>query len=217
MLNQIHVDDRVFSYEEIRLFNGRKVINRDVCKENLLRLKLVLDLNNIDFGLIYGTLLGAVRENNFIEHDEDVDIYVLAENREKFLLLLWQLKAHDLNVVRYTGDLLSLMCNDDYIDVYFFKKNNIFNRVCGSYSVQKKHFKSFERLEFLGTTFNVPYKYKDLLVKLYGKNWHIPIRGLNAKANRLYPKFIRLLKRTLPKTLFLFVQNVFRKIKPISK
>ncbi len=39
--------------------------------------------DNTKFGLMFGTLLGAVRENSFIKHDEDVDLFVLEEDKEK--------------------------------------------------------------------------------------------------------------------------------------
>ena len=44
-------------------------------KELLLELKNLLDKNNITFWLMTGTLLGAIRENDFLAHDpNDIDI-----------------------------------------------------------------------------------------------------------------------------------------------
>ncbi len=90
MKNEIITKNGLYFYLPIHLYLGRKLINRDVCRENLLDFKRILDEKNIQFGLMFGTLLGAVREKNFIEHDEDTDVYVLAEYRENILSLLFK-------------------------------------------------------------------------------------------------------------------------------
>ena len=41
----------------------------------LLKMRDFLNNNNIDYWLSYGTLLGAIREKNFLVHDtKDIDI-----------------------------------------------------------------------------------------------------------------------------------------------
>ena len=56
------------------IYPGIKRIDKKLATENLLLLKDILERNQIAYVLIAGTLLGVVRENDFIDHDEDIDI-----------------------------------------------------------------------------------------------------------------------------------------------
>ncbi|MEX6253878.1 LicD family protein [Providencia huaxiensis] len=68
------------SYEILRsaqlvLIDGLKEIDR-VCK-----------IHKIEYWIDSGTLLGAKRQEAFIEWDEDIDICMTRENFEKFMLV----------------------------------------------------------------------------------------------------------------------------------
>lgn len=49
-------------------------MNKILCKKALFDLADVLEKNNIRYHLMHGTLLGAVREKDFIEGDIDIDL-----------------------------------------------------------------------------------------------------------------------------------------------
>lgn len=185
MKNKIITKNGVYSYLPIHLYLGRKLINRDVCKQNLLDFKRILDNEKIQFGIMFGTLLGAVREQNFIEHDEDTDVYVLAEYRENILSLLFKFKDNGFEVARYDESLLTIIRNNDYIDIYFFKKKFFKKRVCMQYGYDSNFFNKFEQIPFLDTTFNAPNNYLLLLEELYGKDWMIPKKNAHAECTPL--------------------------------
>jgi lipopolysaccharide cholinephosphotransferase len=53
--------------------------------EVLVHLKKYCEENGIKYFLVFGTLLGAVRENGFIKWDYDIDVGMIRDDYEKFL------------------------------------------------------------------------------------------------------------------------------------
>ena len=49
-------------------------------KTALESMRKILNKNNQDFFLACGTLLGCIRNNSFIPHDQDIDIGIFANN-----------------------------------------------------------------------------------------------------------------------------------------
>jgi hypothetical protein len=178
LTKEIQTSKGVFTYEPVELYVGKKYLDPIISKNNLLDFKSVMDKHNIHYGLWFGTLLGAVREKGFIKHDEDTDIFMLDEDREKVLDALYDFKEVGLRVIRYDdkGEILSFMRNDDYIDIYFYKKS-LNQRVTVDNGIDGKYLESLEVTEFLGTQFPVPNNPKEVVEILYGENWHIPLEG----------------------------------------
>jgi len=184
MKAKITTSNGIYSYEVKTFTLGSKRINREISKENLLDFRACLNDANITFGLIYGTLLGAIRENNFIVHDEDTDVFVLDEDRGKILDTLFELKKRGLVVGRYEEDqdLISFVRDNEYIDIYFFKKNIFGNRIANGAFIKAKYLENLKKIEFLGESFFVPEHSEELLEKLYGKDWRVPrenVKGSN--------------------------------------
>lgn len=77
MLNDLFKDTAfvksIMRKRQNRIEDERRVIFQKYSLEALKTIKVVLDTENIEFWLDYGTLLGAIRENNFIAHDLDLD------------------------------------------------------------------------------------------------------------------------------------------------
>jgi hypothetical protein len=176
---EIQTSKGVFTYEPVELYVGRKFLDPVISKENLLDFKSVMDKHNIHYGLWFGTLLGAIREKDFIKHDEDTDIFVLDEDREKVFSALFDFEEVGLKVIRYQdkGEIISFMRGDDYIDIYFYKKS-LNQRVTVDNGIDGKYLESVEMIDFLGTQFPVPNHPKEVVEILYGENWHIPLKGI---------------------------------------
>ncbi len=178
MKKEIQTANGIFTYEPVALYVGKKVLDPVISKENLLDFKKVMDKHKIHYGLWFGTLLGAIRENGFIEHDEDTDIFVLEEDKEKVFNALNDFEATGLKVVRYSdkGEYISFMRNNDYIDIYFYSKA-LNQRVTVDNGIDGKYLESVEMIDFLGTEFPVPNNPKEVVKILYGENWHVPIKN----------------------------------------
>lgn len=172
---KIHTPLGIITYKTVPLYPGVKKINKDTALENLTILKEILDSHGIVFLLTFGTLLGAVREHDFIEHDEDIDIALKEEQRNQFLSLLPELFNIGFELVRYDRNgLYSLMRNSEYIDFYFYKPYKNGQRICGGSILLEKFFGNPSELEFQGLKFFTHSNYIDFLKFVYGDSWTIP-------------------------------------------
>jgi len=57
--------------------------------------------NNLDYFLIFGSVLGAVRHNGFIPWDDDIDIGMTRENFDKFLKVAGKYYDKDIFEIQY--------------------------------------------------------------------------------------------------------------------
>lgn len=73
-----------YPYKNI-LFKKRQENFRKNALEMLASFDKCCQENSIDYFIIFGTLLGAIREKGFISHDFDVDVAMFVENRSSLL------------------------------------------------------------------------------------------------------------------------------------
>lgn len=184
-----------FSYERPAFTYGSKKIDRDIAKENLFLFKEILDKSNVKFLLAYGTLLGAIREGNFIEHDFDTDFIVLEEHRALFLDLLFEFSDNGFIVGRYENDILSLIRKDEYIDVYFFRKYLFIYRKIDIYYTYSRFLEKTSTYNFLGEFFSIPQNFEGYLEHYYGRNWRTPIPSLHGLDFTFYQKITTFLRK----------------------
>lgn len=148
-----------------------------------------LTANKIKYFLICGTLLGAVRDHNFIEGDDDVDIGLYIEDYDKVKNLiinsgkyvihfLWR---REIGIIKAGStskeskiDLFFLDKDDKNYYLYSYKSN----KLTGKWDVEwrRKFNKScFEELisyKFLGKQVSIPKNYEEVLTTHYG-NWQV--------------------------------------------
>ena len=113
----------------------RKSTYDDANMELLNKTTNLLKNNGITSWLDCGTLLGAIRNNDFIKHDTDIDISTFEDNYENILDLVNNddlLASYGLRCTRKKGKkggchekiislkLLNKTSELDYIDIYFW-------------------------------------------------------------------------------------------------
>lgn len=190
-------------YKPKNLYLGIKQIDREVAFENLKEVVCVLREAGIQVSPAYGTLLGIIRENNFIEWDEDIDLFVLSEDKEKLLDAFWTMKAEGLELVRVErcNHLYSVMRNNEYIDFYIMDKISPEIRTgYGDLFMFEKYLTDLIDWDFRGITISIPRQYEECLEFLYG-DWRTPVKYANfnlSKAKIFKANFKTFLKKMLP-------------------
>lgn len=163
-----------FRYWKKFLFVGVKKIDRAVAFENLKELAVLLDRFGIQSGLVFGTLLGIIRENDFIEWDEDIDMYILKEQEDLFRSSLWDFRDAGFELVRYDRrGLYSLMKDGEYIDFYVMRKASENVRTTGASFMFEKYIRDTVAYDFKGITLQIPRDYEEYLEFAYG-DWRTP-------------------------------------------
>lgn len=171
-----------YKFKLIPIYPGWKLIDKEKAFENLCLFKEIADRNGFRFFLAYGTLLGAIREKDFIDHDEDIDLGADYQDVELFMSMLFELREHGFEVARWDDrGLISIIRNNEYIDIYFFKEYNdklLIN--CGE-PLPKKFLENQGVIEFKGVEFNAPADTVGAVEYWYGKDWQTPAQWLDFK------------------------------------
>lgn len=176
----IRFGKRIFNYEaELLDANEMPAISHAEAKSVLFATQDILKEIGIDIYLSFGTLLGAVRDKDFIKNDYDIDVYI----KDELLLFnnLSKLKDCGMELIRvikhkiYTFRYKNSSC---YIDLYILtSRHNIWGlycyRICDFY-IPKKYLKDGEIL-FLERKFKCPQSPERLLRFFYYNSWNTPI------------------------------------------
>lgn len=209
-MNKISTKNGIYFFKEKTFTLGSKVINKSIAKENFFIFKKIMDKNNLKFILAYGTLLGAIREKDFITHDEDIDVIMLNEDRDNFIELLFKFREVGLEVVRNRDDLISIIRDDEYIDIYFFKKWGMGLRKNGKYRTKETFLFETKKYSFLGKEFDIPKDYIGYLEYHYGPDWNIPKKHAHSYIVGNSTKIKDFLRRKFSKS-YSFLQKLFNK------
>lgn len=195
-----------FYYSPKILYLGIKQIDKVQSLENLRILSMILDSKKMNWGVAFGSLLGIVRDHDFITWDEDIDMYILEEEEESFKECLWLLKEKGFELVRYERrGLYSVMRKGEYMDFYVLKKlsSNLRTTNGGGY-IFEKYLQNTEEIEFKGIKLRIPKEYDEYLTFQYG-DWRTPVQYANFEMNSLQRFFSKLsfyIKNSLPDCLY---------------
>jgi phosphorylcholine metabolism protein LicD len=194
----------------------------------------ILTNNKIPFCVVAGTLLGAVREGKFLNHDLDVDIGIPLEYKQQvldvlektdwFIYCLWR---RELGVIRYgfsklnsKVDIFFLESDEKNTYIYSYKRNPLH----GIWDIEwrmgfpKEYFAEFKPYQMSDIPIFIPVGYEKILELEYGdwktekQVWNHDLTPCLDKNHReiaiIIPNFLR--NEKLIKTVE-SIQNTFHK------
>lgn len=186
MTRSIQTSRGRYRYKTVYLYLGRKVIDREVATDNLRDLVPVLEKTGIHFGPIFGSLLGMVREHDFIAWDEDIDLYILKEEEELFKDALWSLREKGFELVRYDKrGLYSVMRRNEYIDFYVLRPvSRELRHTGGADFIFERYLQDTVPYDFKGIPMRIPREYDEYLTFTYG-DWRTPVKSFDYQQGRV--------------------------------
>lgn len=145
----------------------------------------LLEKNDIQYWIDFGTLLGAVRGQDIIKWDRDVDISVYSNNRSKIESLKEDLNnlGYNFKTNKYIAKVYpSIYNNKVWLDIYYWDKlkgGNIKN-CCPGFNSKIAIFPEnmigeLTKVTILDREFFAPKMYKEKLTRMYGK-WEVEVK-----------------------------------------
>lgn len=152
---------------------------------------------DVDYFLTYGTLLGIIREGEFIPYDDDIDLGVIKNEKfswEKLEKAMSEIGMEKKIQFRLNGELTEQTYREGNLSVDFFLYEEKDGRSV-SYVYYQEEGKEYEKddfsvsqnvtslidktkkIESKGRTFSVPEKPELFLEEIYGLDWRVPIAG----------------------------------------
>lgn len=162
--------------------------------ESLRRIMEISELENWDVMPIFGTLLGFIREGDFIKHDNDIDLAVAPGYDpkvmakilvEKYGFKFGQALSYHGKVTEFSIEHNGLSidffffenCEDKIrVSAYFWKSTEAYTdpRQNNVQYVYHPRIESFKYIDIKGVKVKVPTNSEDFLYYEYGKSWNIP-------------------------------------------
>ena len=147
---------------------------------------------NLPIYLMYGTLLGVIRNNDFIPHDTDVDLGYLSSYNKKEDVCSERIelinKLERDGMLRCRGTVgIKIKFNGNDFDVWtsWIDEKGKYNVVPLSDLGEKELIIPFKTIIFRGNKFSIPQKSEELLDKIY-INWKTPLTENYFKKNRRF-------------------------------
>jgi phosphorylcholine metabolism protein LicD len=162
-------------------------MNLEAMQLNVKEFKQVMDRHDIKTVLIFGTLLGVMRQGSLIENDSDFDVFCFTSDYLKWADAKEELKDRGFVVPdRHPLQDDFVIRMGEKIDINWitpFGKFYIYN---DDIYYPKYYFDNLVKIQLFEEKFDMPYNWEQLLTDLYGTDWRIPS---NKKGRiNIYPK-----------------------------
>ena len=122
-MNHIKTSKGVINYIQRLPRRSFKPMDTDMALNNLSVIKDKLDRTGILWGPIFGTLIGIIRNDNFLPWAKEISLFFLKEDEERFKDTLWSLFNEGFSLVRYERrGIYEIERNGISIDFYVLRK-----------------------------------------------------------------------------------------------
>ena len=166
--------------------------------------ELIRERFGLNLLVTYGTMLGAVREGNFISHDNDVDtIYISRHSspaavKAEFVQVCEFLIEKGYRIfakATHTWVFAPGEDKDAKLDIFFswFDENDLYHLSYGYFGepVRREAFREVREASLGEHKVDVPIGAEDVLAQMYGANWRVPDKGFRhagagRRLNRAY-------------------------------
>lgn len=183
---------------------GRKrPIIEEYLFKNMCEVKQVLDEYNVKYCLSHGTVLGLIRDNHIIPWDDDIDIALFIEDKDKIEKVHEELRnlgffvpregdpekpvngfGKNYNMPYY--DLVAIK-RGEKIEGWFFEQHEnyyVYDPKRSGLAIPRKFMDTFSTYNWNGVEFNIPDYTEEYLVWMYDANWKIPNKNKKYNQNR---------------------------------
>jgi hypothetical protein len=160
-------------------------MNKEVMRRNLKDLKQALDSAGIKFYLYMGTLLGFIRDNDFIVWDDDADILCFKEDKPKIAKVQEYLEKEKGFFIPRSNvpESDSFFIRDgEKIDIWWFTKDEAKNvryydpDRCPTWPAYDTVYFGNNTIRHNGEEYPIPNRAEEFLIVHYGKNWKTPTK-----------------------------------------
>lgn len=167
----------LLEYNRHLLYFGNKTINREVMLDNLRVLSIYLDKIDINWGPAFGTLIGIIRNDDFLPWAPVFNLYILKEDEERFKDVLWLLQDSNFELVRYERrGLYYLRRNNEFFKVFVLHKiSSDVRHTGGTDFIHEKYLQNTVKWNFEDIYLNVPEELDEYLTFQYG-DWVTPVQ-----------------------------------------
>jgi phosphorylcholine metabolism protein LicD len=152
-------------------------MDQRVMTDNMLKFKEVMDKHNIKFVLIFGSLLGAVRDGGLMSYDTDADVMCFAPDHRNMGSAVSELRYEGFVVPDRNDCPLNdhfMIRNGEKIDIWWFTKLRNEWVYDSAIKYPATYFDNLEEIDFLGAKFKVPQNPRKFLEHTYGPTWITP-------------------------------------------
>lgn len=173
------------------MFENKQILEQ--CKQNFLSVVSVLNRMKKNYWITDGTLLGFIREQNFILHDKDFDIGLRIEELDRALVN--ELYKQGFEIIWLWGTLdrgyqISFIRERVPFDMFLFYEDReaeeMFHSAHFSYGGEFIYkYKTFtvKQATWFETPINIPSDPHLYVVQKYGLGWAIPTKRWNSKTD----------------------------------